>query len=790
MSEKTGSKFSIGRDRDGKLFQPFDFFLLAIVIGTLIFVLASPYIYGIDSHITANGVRVVDGWYYTDESGEKVSLSFPETVKADSTGRLTIETILPGEITDRDYLATRLLKTDAYVYVDGELRSDLTDYATKPFRQENYSRYVFVPLTSADSGKIIRIELFKKVVKKYSIVPFYLGEKSAETLVYRKAVLAPLILGISLLVIGICAIFYGLALRIRKGQAANIDYLGWALFLISLWDITQSEFREFYFFNIRSVSLVPPLCLIGYSLALCLYYNSLQKYRYAKAYSIFFIAGVVNAVTAVILQMSGTVDIYSDLPVIFALLGILIIMCLFTMARDWKNGYAQKYRFVFVGTILMAICGIVQILIFIFDPYYSNALGLTLGTFLFVVFAVIHALNNVAELETENKAALRTADLKGKFLASMSHEIRTPINAVLGMNEMILRETSEEAVKNYASEVDTAGKMLLSLINDILDFSKLESGNMPIVPMEYESKPLIESCYNMLKRRAEDKGLELIVRADSNIPSRLCGDSVRITQIIVNMLTNAVKYTDHGSVTFETTVEDVTPESVMLVCRVSDTGRGIKEEDIGKLFSSFKRLDENENISIEGTGLGLAITKTLVTLMQGTISVESKYAKGSVFTVKIPQKIIDKTPIGIIDKESITGAQTSEVSDIKKFSEVKVLAVDDVPVNLKVVSAFLGKMGIDVDCAKNGDECIEKACLNKYDLILLDHMMPGKNGIETFHELQSLENNKNKETPFIMLTANAIMGAREQFLEEGFDDFISKPFTLQEIQKVIQKYIS
>lgn len=772
-----------------KLFICFEVLLFTIILGTLIFLLGASRFYGTDSQITTDGVKTVDGWYYYGNNSEPVSLSLPETVEADSSGKAVIETRLPENISDHDYFSTRLNKTDAVIYVNDELRAEYVDNSEKPFRIENYSRYIFLPVKASDSGQIVRVEFTKKIVKGYSVLPFYLGDKSAEILLYRNSSLPSLILGLALLVIGFCCTLYGITIRITVSHVGGVDYLGLALFLIALWDITQSGFRDLYFTNIKAVSLAPPLCLIGYSLALCLYFNSLQKFRYAKIYSVIFGAGIINVLIAIALQFLKITDIYSDLPVIFAILGIIIIICLWTMIKDWKAGYAQKYKYVFIGTFLMALCGIAQVFLFIFDPFYSSAIGLTLGTFLFVLFAVIHALNNVSELETEKIAALRTANLKGQFLASMSHEIRTPINAILGMNEMILRESKEEDIKAYAVDVDTSGKMLLSLINDILDFSKLESGNMPIVPLEYEVRPLIMSCYNMLKGRATEKGLDLIVKTDGTIPSKLYGDSVRITQIVVNMLSNAVKYTDHGSVTFEMSVEDVTAEWVMLVCRISDTGRGIKEEDIDSLFDKFKRLDEKENVSIEGTGLGLAITKTLVTLMQGTIDVESEYSKGSVFTVRIPQQIIDNTPMGELSIDAAESVKITDSSDVITTSGVKVLAVDDVPVNLKVVKAFLNKMGIEVECACNGDEAIDKACHDKYDLILLDHMMPGKDGIETLHELKALDENPNKETPCIMLTANAIMGAREHFLSEGFDDFLSKPFTLLEIQGIVRKYI-
>lgn len=763
-----------------------------VCIGILILVLyifLIPAIYGKDTQVSADEVTEVEGWYYYDSAGKKVSADLPVLIESNDTGVIILETVLPAEISEKDYLTTRLLRCTVRAYVDDKLRVDWTERNDRIFRSEDYSKYIFIPLTPEDAGKVIRLELHKRVIKDFAVVPFYLGEKSSETMLYRNSRIPDIIFGFALLVIGCCCTLYGFVIKIKLKDRVFIDYLGWSLFLIALWDLTQTEFRDFYFANIEAISLIPALCLMGFPMALALYFNALQENRFSKLYGGFLIISGGNLILSLVLHFTRIRDLYASFGFVFALLAILIAIVMFTIVLDYKAGLAQKYPFVVVGAVLLSFCGVAQMLMFILDPFYSQSLGLTIGTFLFVVFAVIHAINNILVLDMDKKTALRTAELKSRFLASMSHEIRTPITAVLGMNQMIIRESSEEQIKGYASEVDTAGRMLLSLINDILDFSKLESGNMPIVPLEYEVRPVILSSYKMLARRAKERGLEYEIKVDPDIPARLYGDSRRISQIFVNLLTNAVKYTEHGRVLFEVGAEEITPEKVVLVCSVTDTGKGIKEEDIDKLFSAFLRLSENVNSSIEGTGLGLTITKTLLELMDGEILVESEYGKGSKFTVRIPQKVVNAKPIGTFDEENVSRESKKEFSDLFLTENVRILAVDDVSVNLKVVSSFLKNTGIVVDTAGSGDECLELVKKEKYDLILLDHMMPGKDGVQTFHEIKELRDNPNTDIPIIMLTANAIMGAREQFLEEGFDDFISKPFSIWNMQRVIRQYI-
>ena len=393
------------------------------------------------------------------------------------------------------------------------------------------------------------------------------------------------------------------------------------------------------------------------------------------------------------------------------------------------------------------------------------------------------------ELREAADTAMAAGRAKSQFLAQMSHEIRTPINAVLGMNEMILRESKDRDILDYAASIQSAGRTLLTLINSILDFSKIEDGKMEIVPVRYELLPLMVELSAMVAERAKKKGLTLKTEIDADLPKVLFGDDVRIRQIVTNLLSNAVKYTHEGTVTLVMKGEPKDEDTMILAVSVKDTGIGIREEDMDKLFQSFQRLDEEKNRNIEGTGLGISIVQKLLAMMGSQLSVTSTYGQGSTFSFRLEQKIIDHAPIG--DFAEYAGHHRDSAAKNEKHlkaPEAKILVVDDTSMNLKVVRGLLKRSGIVPDLAESGKDCLSLAAKKSYHIIFLDHMMPEMDGIETLRQLKEGKH-LGAGTVVIVLTANAITNARDEYLAAGFDDYLSKPIDAEELETIIAKYL-
>lgn len=401
------------------------------------------------------------------------------------------------------------------------------------------------------------------------------------------------------------------------------------------------------------------------------------------------------------------------------------------------------------------------------------------GQNLKLVAAVSQAQDSQKEAQLANQA-------KSAFLVNMSHEIRTPINAILGMNEMILREEREPEIREYASNIQSSGNALLSIINDVLDISKIESGRIEIITSSYDISSLINDCYNMAAARARGKELQIIVNCDENIPRLLSGDETHIRQVIVNLLTNAVKYTNEGSVTM-TVGGEFSDDEYILDVSVKDTGIGIAKENIDDVFGRFTRFDMKRNRAVEGSGLGLAIVKRLVNLMDGKITVQSELNVGSEFRLTIPQGIVDRTPVGDV---RLNYSHSQDYGYVRSFVApgANILAVDDLPVNLMVITNMLKCTKVHIDTAESGKAAIELAKQKHYDIILMDHMMPEMDGVETYAKLRK-EETMCADTPVIMLTANAIAGVREKYMDAGFADYISKPVRGDKLESVIKSFL-
>lgn len=754
-----------------------------------------------------NNVWFGDNWFYADDNTPVKALNeqYMKVMAVNEEARIT--KVIDFTPDTDEYLCFRVKSQDVAVYVNGEelyqnsYSKEYRDYAEQMYLLHQIS------VDGLKKGDVITIHLHSANAKFFNFQFPSIGDRFAIVNYIMKKSGKTLFVCIIAIIIMIMNIVMSCSpLLLEKVHDTNLlNRLTLFLFLSVIYLSTDSGYLEIFvgktsvisWFNSMSLMLLPiPFILftknaffpgqkrydvlVILNLVLCTV-SILSFAFYARSISTFFIYVHMLIAFDIIAYIVSFVQ-ERTLPEPEVLLGFVSVMITAagSVASYWKGVVAPASIIFGYGLLAFSICMDIWI---IKNRYEINNMR----------YEMEHML-----MEREKNEAERASEEKSRFLSHMSHEIRTPLNAMLGMNELIIHETKDANIRRYAGNIQSAGRTLLALINDVLDFSKIETGKMNIVETNYSLSSVLNDIVIMTQARLGDKKLELRLDVDADMPDILYGDEIRIKQVILNLMTNAVKYTEEGwiqlLVKMRQTSDTSDEEKAVLVVSVSDSGIGIKDEEKEKLFREFERLDQQKNRSIEGTGLGLSITSRLVAFMNGKISVESVYGEGSTFTVEIPQSVVSRVPIGDYRKRFERLSNEKEASHGDSFEDMhfagkSVFVVDDNAMNLDVIASILEMFDIRVERAGGGREAISRLDSEKFDLIMTDDMMPDIDGKQLMLYLHKNVNSKNHDTPIIVLTANAVAGAREEYTSLGFDSYMTKPIDIDVLQKTLIKYL-
>ncbi len=762
--------------------------VIKICIGLCVLFTVILYIYGQffveNDSLYANESEPYDAvWSYTGPDGVTKQYRTGDGFSVKDVNDVIMTTTLPDSIADGSCLFI-LTGKDLEAYIDGEVRNSYK-LSYSVFGRNVKGVWVPITLRKTDAGKELTIVRPNYWLDEFNIGKVYIGNRLGFAMSLIHDNISILFLAFAIVVFGSVITLVCLAYRIKGRRAFPLWYLSLGVLAGTIWLLMDNYTYPLFFQNYFIDGITSFLVIMLLPFPFAAYVNTVLEKRYNTIYYVLSVLLIINFVALSILDFAGIADFNDTMLISNILMGIVALYCFGVLIYDRFAKGNRKNTLVSIGFSIFAFLAMAEIVHLNLPIHTNDGAFVAAGLLILLIFAVAHEILRISEMRAETIEAHKANQAKTTFLANMSHEIRTPINAILGMDELILREDTDPKVREYASNIKSAGTALLEIISDVLDFSKIEQGKMEIVDDEYDSRILINNIITMIEVKAAEKGLNLVKDISKDLPSKMIGDEKCLREVMINLLGNAVKYTPKGSVTFTVRGENVDDAHTLLFISVKDTGIGIKESDQSKLFKEFERLDHNKTKSIEGTGLGLAIAANLIRLMGGTIECESTYGVGTEFIVRIPQTVTDPAPIGDIGSASSPAAAKTSDENLADLAGINVLVVDDSIMNIKVASGLLGVLKATVVTCKSGAEMLDLITKEKYDIILLDHMMPGMDGIETLEKSRGTEGNLNSGTPYIALTANAIAGAREMYLENGFSDYLSKPMKIEELSAVI-----
>ena len=727
-------------------------------------------------------------WERVFPDGTRVVQDLPILANPGELGVFAVESVLPDNISEGTIFCI-FAYNNSFIYVDGQLRASFTNENNPLPGLNEKTVFLQVQLYPTDAGKTIRIEKIMTDSQQEGFATIFYGDSLGVFMEVMKMAGIQFVLSFMLFFFSLALVIFSLFLIGKYDEWKMLLSIGFGFALVTFWLLVDSLIPQ-YITGLYYVDGVWGYLLVTIMIAPFLYFmNETQKRRYEKVFIAILIVLFLSFSVITFLHASEIFDFRYSTVIINTIISIAIICLLTTIGIDITNGYAKEYIYVLIGMIGLSAGSLVEAVIMILITDRIDGLYILIGLYFMILMMLFQTIRQMRLSRDRILEAVRANKYKSEFLANMSHEIRTPINAIMGMNEIILRENISKEVRECASNIKSASDSLLSLINDILDFSKIEAGRMELVEGDYSLSSLTIDVVKMIEIKASQKFLDLDLSVQPDLPDALFGDENKIRQIMINLLNNAVKYTDKGSVSLSITGK-ASEKNVSLEIKVSDTGIGIKEKDLDKLFEKFSRIDEKRNKDIEGTGLGLAICAGMVKFMGGTIEVDSTYGKGSVFTVKIDQSVKSSDPIGNIE-DKYNRENFVLVDDDFTYTAplASILVVDDNKMNIEVVKGLLKDTLIHIKEAFSGREMLDMIAHNHYDIIFLDHMMPEMDGIEALEKSHDLPVNKCSDSPVIALTANAIKGAKKEYIDAGFTDYLSKPIKRDEMLGMILQYL-
>ncbi|MBO4750260.1 MAG: response regulator, partial [Lachnospiraceae bacterium] len=703
-------------------------FVTKLIFGCLlafaIFLLIVYAIHDKGGGIPIDEITYLEHWTVTDGDGRSFETGRSYFAEKEYDKDFTITSALPSRVEENTFLCFPTGK-NLSVYIGDELRYTYDEIKDVKLPGGAVKRFfLLVPLSPEDSGKELRIER-ASTSRNGQIVPVsFVGSQGAIYAHMMKEYGLTFMLAEVIQIFAAIVVLVGIALSILYRRKIYMLYGALGIFVVASWVVVDSFLFPFIFGHYHVDGIVSYLLSLMIPFGPAIYLNAIQHGRHQKTMTVVFVLASANAILWPILHFTGIFPFYDALSYINIFQAIEAGLGFFVLIVDVVRGKAKEYIFTAIGFFGFILCGFYEVFSFLFLSPQKEELPMVIGLAVFLMFVVIQQVEDLRKTFAEKQHAVDLSQAKSRFLASMSHEIRTPINSILGMNEMILRENKDKVIEEYAQNIKSSGNMLLMLVNDVLDFSRIEAGKLEINETKFQLSDVLHDVISLCRERAQEKSLEFKIELEDGIPNGLISDEFRIRQILVNLLSNAVKYTDKGHVLLKVEAHVHSGGDGAVYFTVSDTGRGIRKEDQDTLFDAFTRADLAKNSNIEGTGLGLAIVNSIVSSMNGIIMVYSEYGVGSSFTVQLPVKIVNMTPLTMEALNQRSQDHSHEAKCDYVAPSASVLAVDDNQSNLTIARLFLKRTRVQTDFCDSGEKAIQKCKEKKYDVILLDHMMP------------------------------------------------------------------